>query len=310
MYQQVRRVVFGSGLTAVADGSGNDLDMDVSVRATSESLNFEIGLWNLNDSDWQKIEKQSTVSIQLGWAESEVEQVCFGEITKTFIDTKNNNADTRYVVKGTDASLSLFSAKISKTYKDEDPGAIARDLASEVGADVGVIESVGEKIDGRWPVKDDRSVRHWLRQLRNEAGKMDDEQWIWSARRGKLHFHRKSTTINQTVRLWSDRNEGNLQAAGHATGGSSQDGARELRFEAYLEPMIRKNGTVELESRVASGEFRVAEVEFISDTVSGDHRTTGTLVPLGAQYSAPYPGGDEFKERLLQKSDKLKKFSP
>ncbi|MFC6723515.1 hypothetical protein ACFQE1_03740 [Halobium palmae] len=288
LFQQVRRVIFGSGLRAVADGGPGDLDMDISVRPGSESLKFDVGIWNLSDENWESVKREDTVDIELGWAETSVERVCMGKIDKTYTETANNGADTRYVVRGVDATLPQLNERISRTFTDRNPGYIARRLAEECDVGFGLIEDADKVIEGKYPVTKDRSVRHHLRMLLNEAGKLTGDQWLWSARRGELYFHRESTTTEDNVRLWASENDGNLLSANHSTGSSTQDGAEEISFEAYCEPGIRKDGTVQLESRVASGSYKVSDFEFRSDTTTGEHEVTGTLVPEGAQYSADF----------------------
>ena len=288
-YQQHRRADFG-GLVAEASGEKTDVDMDISVRTRESSLAFTVGIYNLSDSNWSSIRAKDEVTIDLGWLETGLQTVCVGRVENNSVTYENNGADTRYVVEGVDATQEAFSARLSRTWEEADPGQIAADIVGMLDGVTAVqVERAGEPIPGRYPIKNDRPVRYWLDALVDEAAKITGDQWEWRAQAGKFYFRPKSATSEVAVTL-GDR----VQSVEPATGQSTSDSGGEVQVTAYCHPGVETGGIVSLATDRYSGTYKVAEHEFVSDTISGDHYVQATLVPDGAGYNAAYPGTDAF----------------
>ena len=289
-FQQYRRVSVGA-LTALADGTHTDLDMDIEVRSRKEGNDFTVGIWNLGEDTWEQIKKQQEIEIELGWVDGPTDIVCLGRIERTYFRRHNSGADTRYILEGVDATKARFGQRHSRTWEGPvDPTTIAADIAGMVGAEVAQAVPTGAQIPRAKAIKDDQPARYWVDQMVSEASDRTGQQWEWDAHDGQFFFRPKSDSAPGDVTLLSGDQEGDLQSIERATGQSTQDSPIETNFTSYMVPSVRKGISATVSHPVFAGEYKIVSYQFRSDTVDGTHNVSGTLVPDNSPYTAVYPG--------------------
>lgn len=280
VFQQYRRIDVGN-VQAVADGSPDDLDMSVEVRYGQKSgLSFKASLWNLKRKTWSSISEGDPIRITLGWENGPRSSVCLGRVEEK--ETAQDGADVEYILRGIDESKGQASKKLSHTWRDRSPDQIAADLARRADLTVAQAEPVGGMIRGNWAVKRDRPLRYWFDQLTKEAEKRTGKKWEWLIQTGKFYFVPMSWHSSEVVILSYDNT---LLTMDEASGKSESDSKLELDFRCLCEPHLRKNGIVSVQTDEWSGTYKVTDIKFVSDTVSGDHYVEGTITPGNARYT-------------------------
>lgn len=284
VFQQIREVSAGT-IQASATGEADDVDMAVAIQRSRDApLTFEVTFKNLSDSTWGGVSKGDPCQISLGWEETEAPTVCFGEIGQA--RAESDALDTNYIVSGEDASSRQLNHRFSKTFDTRTPSDIASSLAVSVGLSPAQVDSAAVPIEGYYSISRERPVRYWLDELATEAAKRTGSQWEWFALAGKFHFVRKDSSFVEVIEL-SDTTPQNLLSISEATGQSKKTGGgQELEFEAICLPSLTKNTVVSVDTSRFSGEYSVVEYAHDSDTTTGDHKTTGTLVSVTAEYDA------------------------
>lgn len=284
IWQQYREVNAGP-LTVVCDGSTDDLDIEIEVRdAKDEGVSFTVGIWNLAPETWAPVSQGDEITITLGWLDGPQAQVALGIVKEKKHVVKDT--DTKFLIKGLSISREKCKTRLTQTYEGLSPSEIASDLAENIGLSVARTDS-SPPIEGRYVIKDDQPARHWFDELVNEAELRTESQWEWDAKSGSFWFVKKENPTTEAPILSYDYS---LLSLDEATGRSDSDSDLELEFETLCEPEIRKGGTVVVDTDDHTGVFKVADVTHKSDTVAGDHKTVGTLVPAESTYSVNWPG--------------------
>lgn len=287
VYQQVRRVVAGN-VRATATGTQNDLDISIKVSHPKDGpLGFEATIKNLADRTWNSVGKGDPARISLGWQETKVPPVLLGTIDS--VGTKAAGRDSDYVVKGRDHTGKQFRRKLSDSWDTLTPDAIARDIASQLSIAPGVIHPVPEPIDGYYQIDRQRPTRHWLNELVREAEKRSECQWQWFGRAGRFFFKRKDQPSESVVQL-SNSSPRNLLEIGPSAGKSEKTSGEELEFKAILTPSLKKSDVVAVDTDRYSGTYQVTSYEHESDTITGSHFTSGTLVGADASFKSRFRG--------------------
>lgn len=264
------------------------LDIDVRVRKPKEDpLEFDVRVWNLTRSTWERIEDGDLVRIELGWVDGDSAVVCLGPISNTIPSADGN--DVEYRLKGVDESEAATGVLpgpdwSQKSWKNRDPAQIAAALAEQVGLSP-VVENVGQRINGVWAVTPDQKVRAWLDELLDYAAEFTGQKWEWFATRGRLHFVPQSQDTVSAPELAY----GATLVSINEKSSSDENVEQELEFEAMLDPRIQKGALVHVATDEIEGAYRVNEYEFRSSTQNGDHLVQGTLMPIEGDYSVVDP---------------------
>lgn len=288
LWQQYRSVEAGD-VQAVAQGNDDDLDIEISIgfSKNDDGLSFDVTIWNLKYGTWAGVEKGDPCRVQLGWVGGgpSPQPVCIGRINEKYTNTEG--PDKKYVLKGQDQSTDRLNIEISDAWRDQPPDAIARDIAGQVGLGIGRVESVGGAIDGIWSIKKDHPAKHWLGELVSEAEKISGEKWEYRAEFGKFYFMKKETDVGNAINV----NSGNALKVDRASGQTEKtDGGNEIEFEAYLDPRLKKDSILNVDSADFSGLYKISSYDFTSSTTNGDHMMSGTAAPTDAYYKKTFPG--------------------
>lgn len=265
-------MVFDQERKAVVDGKDlSDFDLDIKVSNPSEDIaDFELKAYNIPESFFRGLTTgESTVAIDLGWADGPMSRVMEGIVEDTESNLDGN--DKVYVMRGHDASARALTNKIAAKYKDQTPDSIASDLASKVGLGV-VTDSVGTPIDSYFSTTEDKQVAHYLGQLTDYAGQFTGVKWTYRAAEGKLYFI-KDTATPETVPKFS---YDSLLASIGPKGQQDQDTDLILDFTAALDPRLKNGAQVRVDTKKYSGNFEVLSFEYQSSSVNGDHLVTGS----------------------------------
>ena len=287
LWQQYRQIEF-SGHTCEWRGENDDIDMKLSVTdAKNEGLSFEATVYNLAPESWQDVRVGDDCNITLGWTDGPQRQIISGTIKDARHDKQQT--DTMFKLTGVDKSVEELNASFAQTWRDQSPTQIARAIATHgaVGLRPGHMDPC-PPIEGRYAIRKDRPVRYWLGELLHEAQRRTSVQWEWDAHGGQLDFKRVESPTEPSVILSYDRS---LLSVEPASGLSDSDDGREINFRAMIQPSLRRNARVSLQTDDTSGDYRVTEVQFKSDSTTGDHLVSGRLVPAGTQHSVEYPRG-------------------
>lgn len=277
----------GSGVwrphrTVEASGvSMGTLDVEVSVqKPRDDPLEFEIVVYNLSEASWSRIGDGQSTRIRLGWEGDEIQTVVVGEIDST--SREPDAGDVRFRIAGIDET-----EKALRQYPDEgmhwtnpNPGRAASDIARAVGLTPRT-QNAPEPISGSWNVRTDRKWYEWLDDLLEHAEELSGEEWQWYGERGQLAFEPRQETSTNVPMLSYDGMA--LSVSPKTNPDDDVDG--QLEFEALLDPRIRKGAIVAVDAGQIHGAYRVAEYEFDSSTIDGDHYVRGTLDPLDENYT-------------------------
>ena len=273
VYQQARSVAAGP---ISLDG----LDLDITVeKPKDDPLEFEVTTWNLSDDSWSKIETGDLCRIELGWEDGPLETVTLGEI-----DTLNRSRDGRdvaHTLAGVDETEAATKVPAEpQTFEGKTPGQIASQLVSGIGLS-GRTQYEGPAISGTYAVTPERTVSTWLDDLIQQAANLAGVEYEWFASRGQVFFQPRSGQASSAPELSYG---GMLASVGEASD-TDDDTEGQLEFEALLDPRITKGAVLSVAVEGYSGAYRVSEYEMASATTNGTHEVTGTLIPVGADYS-------------------------
>lgn len=283
-FQQKRQVDAGT-ILARQEGDREDVKMDIRVRfgEGDSGLEAEVTMWNLKRATWKGVRKNDPLRVKLGWLEGPYTTVLIGTIKDRM--TRDDGADTQYIVKGPDAGKERLKLGRSKTFQDPPTSQVAQWIAGQAGLGAGRIVNAGT-IEGRWPIIDEHPFSHWLDKLVREAGELSSEKYEWYVEAGKLYFLPKRQPTETAIDIIATERGGNAINVDEAE--SDKDGKTsdqpDLDFEAYLDPRLTKDGLVNIRTAEYSGIYRVKEYEFNSSTESGDHLMSGTATPPDAEY--------------------------
>jgi len=270
------------------DMSGFDMDISVT-KPSSDPLEFDAKLWNLTDATWDRFDKNSKLSITLGWANGIQQNVIYGNVDK--LKASVNGSDIEYRLQGQDVTAEAVLNRISNSWADASPSVIVEEIAASLGLGA-TVDPVGQSIPGNWAMTTDRKVKDWLDELLEYAAELTGVKWEWFAEQGRLFFVERSTTVGEAPELSFD---GLLLNIGKKSNNDSEDDETRLEFTAMLDPRIRKGAEVVINTDRFDGVYRVENYEYASSTVSGDHTVTAdvTLADDAEEYD-PTPDVVEF----------------
>ena len=275
---QQERVVEAGGVSFAG------FDLDVSVRKPKEDpLEFEVLVWNLSEASWRQIDTGDPMRIRLGWRDGATETVCVGTIDE--LRRGRDGDDLQFTLAGVDETAAALQQRPERgeTWRNASPDRIAADIATTVG--LSPVTDSAPPISGSWSLSTDRQWGHWLDALVSIAEEKTGDEWETIAERGQLHFVRTESQVVTAPKLSYD----GLLLSVSEKDDQEDDTEGQLEFEAMLEPRIRKGAVVTVAPEAYSGAYRVADYEFASATVNGDHEVRGTLTPLDADYSIVRP---------------------
>lgn len=273
VFQQVREV-------QTPGGGFSELDMEISVEMTTDGTGkFDVNLYNLTRSSWQSIETDKEINIILGWANGPSPTVMKGTINTA--EKIQDERDIRFQIKGTDSSNAVLNQTASGTWEDTDPGNIVSDLATAVGL-TPETSNVGIPIQGYWSVTTARPIKGWLNELETIAEDKTETDWEWYAESGRLYFQKKKQTTQQAPVLGWDQN---LLEIGRSDSVSDSGSNDTLSFKSMLVPQLSKGQAAQVAAEPFSGTYRVQSYKHRSESTTGDHITSGVLIPTQQSYS-------------------------
>lgn len=287
IWQQKREVVAGSS-QAIADGSPDDMHMDVSVTHNKDGLVAEASIYNIAHDTWKGMTAGEPFRISLGYHNGPFATCILGVIQER-LQPERDGGDYKYTFKGRDESgASLRGLYRSHTWIEPAAAQIATDIAGWAGLSTGVIDvpPSGNELGKRWSITKEHNARHWLDKLVDEANDAAGEQHHAYAREGKLHLKPKSESRQAQALQLSDGKTGNVIQIDEAQGkdGKTGGGAK-LDVEAVLDPRVSKDALVSVDTEDYSGTYRMDEYELTSSTENGDHTLKATLAPTSAKYN-------------------------
>lgn len=284
---QQRRVTEAGELAAITEGLQNDIHQEIEVTHTTEgALSATVSLWNVSRDSWRTIGVGDPFRIGLGYLSDPFTTVFFGSVDEKS-PPERDEGGVRYRLSGLDQSMErIQNTYVSHTWVNPSIGEIVSDIAGMAGLAVGYVDPPGAAIGERWPICRENSLAHWLDLLVREAQDFAETRYEWSASGGQLHFHRRDRDGEQAVNLMGG-DDGNTIRIDESSGdpeSQKSGGGNALEFEAYLDPRLRRNGLVAVDTEDYQGVYRITDYAFESSTETGDHRMRGTLEPTSAQY--------------------------
>ena len=284
---QQKRITEAGSLKATAEGLASDIHQSVELSQTTDgALSATVDLWNIARDSWRSVSVGDPFRVGLGYHPSPFTTVFFG-VVKTKHPPERDDAGLKYQISGEDQSAARLKAIYrSHTWTDPTIAEVVAEIAARAGLSVGSVQAPGSPIGERWPICKENCLAHWLDQLVREADDKAEEKHEWHADGGRLHFHPRSHDAEQAVQL-SGGEDGNTIRIDESTGSTSAkktSSGNALDFEAFLDPRLRQDGLVAVDTQDYSGVYRVSEYSFTSSTENGDHLMEGTLEPTGSQY--------------------------
>lgn len=284
VFQQKRAISAGSA-QAIADGSPDDMHMEISVTHNKDGLSAEASIYNLAHDTWKGMKGGEPFRISLGYHNGPFAACIFGSIQER-LQPERDGADYKYTFKGRDKSgAALRGTFKSHTWVKPTITQVARDMAGYAGLSTGEISAPGGSLGKRWAMSKEHNIRHWLNKLVDEANDAGGQQYHAYARGGKLYLKPKADTVpSQGIEL-TDGRTGNVVHIDESEGKDKKSGGgSKLDFEAVLDPRATKDALVSVSTEDYSGVYRIVEYELTSSTETGDHTLSGTLAPTGSNY--------------------------
>lgn len=309
VYAPYRRVVFTTddGERLPLDG----VDVDVTVTHPGDgTLSWTVVAYSLATRIWEHLRMGTTAEIRLGWADGPQQTVVRGPIQ--LMRPQPWQTGRRYVFRGTSAAGASLGRRVSKTWTDEPPHSIARDLAQIAGLDIGHIESGTPVIEGNWTITNARPLSRWFGELTKEVAADTDLEWSWYVHAGRLYFVPRGTPTGPPLKLGGiETGAGDgatrypSQTGGDApkprrptpaigadpTTGTPRTIPRSRRFRRHLEPELYRGRAVDVIPPGSADAdhpepltHAVGSYQFESSSRTGRHYVFGSLVPTTGEY--------------------------
>lgn len=282
IFQQKRETIAGT-VRALAEGAETDLHQEVKISDSTDGLSAEAAIYNIAHSTWKDVQKDDPFRISLGYVNGPFKPCVYG-IVQEKLQPERYGADYKYAFKGRDKSgATLRQTYESHTWNKPTIRQVAQDMAGFCSLGLGKITTPGITLKRRWPIMDEHNIRYWLDELVKEANESGTQYHAY-AQAGKLYFKPKSTGTTQAITL-TDGKGGNVIHIDETQGKDKKTGGGDsVKFEALLDPRIRRDGLVSVDTEDYSGAYRVHEYTITSSTESGDHTMKGTIAPTSAKY--------------------------
>ena len=263
------------------------LHISFSVEKTdSQTLNTtKISLWNLNEAHINTLMKDNcTVEICAGYGNA---RPCIFRGTVTNVQTALDGSDRATDIEAVDGFGQLTDTYVSLSYKGKvSVDVLIEALASQIGTPILYSPSAKGVAKNKVLASGYSFVGAVKTALKNVCGFAGLN---WSIQNGTLQVQKQGEAVNQAVQVISPetgligvpkRIYNSAVTSGQETGSTLQDSLFGYEIEYFLNGNIGVNDLIYLDSKVATGVFRVYKLQIDGDNLSGDWMCTAQILEV------------------------------
>ena len=271
MSQYLRKVKLTVGGLSINHGEGDQLKVgfDVSKDLASEANDATIEVWNLSEGHRNSVGREfEDVRLEAGYLGSSTGIIFVGQIRD--VEHARDKADIITRITCGDGDKGLRNATSSKSFPAGTP---IKDILEQIQKD---LEKQGVS-RGQWRFPDgfeDKKLKRPFAMCGSCQREMNmfgrSFGFYWSIQNGATELVSADGAFEQTVFLSSDTGLVNTPTI-------TDNG---VKFEALLNPEIRPNRRVQIQSQVlrmnsAEGTYRVSQVNYRGDNRAGEFVVSG-----------------------------------
>ena len=263
------------------------LHISFSVERTdSQTLNTtKISIWNLSEAHINTLMRDNcTIEICAGYGNA---RPCIFRGTVTNVQTALDGSDRATDIEAVDGFGQLTDTYVSLSYKGKvNVEELIEALASQMGTPVLYSPSARQIARNRNLSSGYSYVGAVKTALTGVCGIVGLN---WSIQNGTLQVQKTGEAVSQAVQVISPetgligvpkRIYNSAVTSGQETGSTLQDSLFGYEIEYFMNGNIGVNDLIALESKVASGIFRVYKLQIDGDNLSGDWQCTAQILEV------------------------------
>lgn len=245
--------------------TNDDFDIEFKVENTtgSEAGNAEISIYNLADITKAKIVKDTPIQLKAGYESSGYGVIFLGKIDKTH--DKTEGADIKTTIEALDIMKKLLKGKSIRKFspKGTSVSTIIEELFDEAAVAIGTIEDPGIVLEniymevGTPYAIAERYVDYVNGEIKKETG--EEDTWRIYIRNNTGFFVESATKL--TVEAIVLSSETGLM---EAMEDEDEEADISIRIKSLLQWQIAADSILQLESKTATGAFKVKEYKHIA----------------------------------------------